>query len=168
MQELIFSGAMTLGGTVDATDPCLVQSSRWRMTLTGLRPGVYRCYLQRIPRDYVQGLFLVHEDVPFSGIQNPEADSAWKSVGRIGVDAGMAGFFDQKPDWLRQRWGELMDWMEEQDAQAGGRLHAYRKQFDGRDAFWSTSGYGDGDYRVFVQQNGGETTAACLWFEDEE
>lgn len=168
MQELIFSGAMTLSGTVDVTDPCLEQADRCRLTLTGLRHGVYCCYLQRVPMEYVQGLFLVHEDYPFSGIQNPEADSTWKLVGRIGVDAGMAGFFDRKPDWLRLRWGELMDWIEEQDTLAGGRLHAYRKQFDGRDGFWSTSGYGDGDYRVFVQKNGGETIAACLWFEDEE
>lgn len=79
---------------------------------------------------------------------------SWRYVGDIGVDAGIAGFFDgEKPDFSDSEWAEHCNWMREKDTetkkQNGGRASYWYIRClpqTEKDGFWTSSGYGDGGY----------------------
>ena len=63
-----------------------------------------------------------------------------KEIGSIGVDAGLAGFFHNKPDYTDDEWAAFCDRVSHGDAWLI------------KDGFYSTSGYGDGCYGVYGLQ----------------
>ena len=69
----------------------------------------------------------------------PRNSIKWKIIGRIGVDAGMAGFFTNKPDFNDDEWDEFCNFVSSQKGPA---------YFKDKIGFWSDSGYGDGGYDV--------------------
>lgn len=61
-----------------------------------------------------------------------------KEIGVIGVDAGLAGFFMNKPDYTDEQWHDFCESIRKGDA--------WIKD----EGFFSSSGYGDGCYPVFA------------------
>ena len=69
----------------------------------------------------------------------------WELIGNIGVDAGMAGFFRDKPDYTDEEWYQF----------------DHRKCYTGLDyGVVSESGYGDGGYDVYANAN---RSAFIIW-----
>ena len=75
-----------------------------------------------------------------------------KEIGSIGVDAGLAGFFHNKPDYDDDAWSAFCDRIRHGDAWITG------------DGFYSSSGYGDGGYGVYAQEHNGEIVALEIRF----
>lgn len=75
-----------------------------------------------------------------------------KEIGSIGVDAGLAGFFHNKPDYTDDEWTAFCDRVRHGDAWLI------------KDGFYSSSGYGDGCYGVYAYEQGGEITAIEIRF----
>ena len=75
-----------------------------------------------------------------------------EEIGSIGVDAGLAGFFHNKPDYSDEEWGRFCDRVRNGDAWLT------------EDGFYSSSGYGDGCYGVYAYKQDGAITALELRF----
>lgn len=90
-----FVGKFELGNKVDITDPCYNKGVWCRMT-TDCKPGTWYGYATISDEgewgDRVATLCIYLDDR-----KDPEPD--WELIGNIGVDAGMAGFFRDKPDY---------------------------------------------------------------------
>lgn len=75
-----------------------------------------------------------------------------KEIGSIGVDAGLAGFFHNKPDYTDGEWAAFCERVRHGDVWLT------------KDGFYSSSGYGDGCYGVYAYKQGGEITAIEIRF----
>ena len=150
-----YIGNMVLGSAVDVTDPCADQDAACRLRVPIL-PGAYEAWCQYSEPSpwgsYVVALWLKKSDVAFCALP---PDGAWTSCGKIGVDSGIAGFFDRKPDLHGAAWEEFVD----RTPDSGCVLD----KLDGRDAFWCRT-CGDGVYRVYACGRRG----VLLYLEDEE
>lgn len=134
---------------IDVTDPCY-DKSVWCRTTKPIVPGEYNCYAGKGysktwgKRIYV--LILLSKDVNFNG-----RDYDVSSVGTVGVDSGMAGFFENKPDYSDVDWGKICGFVFE------GFGTERQKKFRVVDenspmkckGFFSESGIGDGVYDLF-------------------
>lgn len=75
-----------------------------------------------------------------------------KEIGSIGVDAGLAGFFHNKPDYDDEAWSAFCDRV------------AHGDVWLMEDSFYSVSGYGDGCYGVFAKKQDDEVVALEIRF----
>lgn len=127
-------------GSVDITDPCYGKDIWCRKNDVKISEGKYQCVTwicrkrDKHPdrRIAVIGIYLAG----YIPVQND-----MECIGEIGVDAGLAGFFNNKPDYTDAEWSEFCD-----------------KLCDGNawlteEGFWSSSGYGDGCYPVYAAKN---------------
>ena len=127
-------GYKKFGDKIDITDPCHNRDILWRMNNISIVPGDYECsikYDEDIKRVLKIGIYL-----------NTEEDfdiAAMDRIGEVGVDAGMAGFFENKPDFNLQQWIEFCDVLSIKE-------HAWLTDM----GFWSRSGFGDGGYAVYA------------------
>lgn len=135
-------------GVVDITDPGY-DKDVWCRSTAKILPGTYNCYAYEgvargEPYKRVWIAQIVHADTEkdahlLSRLRNRRC---WRRIASIGVDAGLAGFFQDKPDFGFDEWHELCDWMFAQ------KENAYIKSFEAGDGFWTESGFGDGEYEV--------------------
>ena len=79
-------------------------------------------------------------------------ESEMEEIGEIGVDAGLAGFFHDKPDYDNDAWSKFCDRITTGDAWLT------------EDGFFSSSGYGDGSYGVYAKQKDGKAVALEIRF----
>jgi hypothetical protein len=75
-----------------------------------------------------------------------------EEIGEIGVDAGLAGFFNDKPDYTDDEWSEFCDSIRNGNAWIRD------------EGFFSSSGYGDGCYPVNACRINGEIVALEIRF----
>ena len=153
-------GKRVFGSKVDITDPCYDRDVWCRMNDVEIVPGEYECYVEMASNDETAGW---GERVATIGIRLPNvAEDAWYDyLGEIGVDAGMAGFFEKKPDYTDDEW---RDFCEELDRRTN---NAYLLDV----GFFSNSGYGDGGYGVYGVKTADGIVALKIEFippEDEE
>lgn len=166
MKENTLLGTITLTDKTDVTDPCYDQDVWCRMNNVKTVPGRYDCYVERLEGDdTVAACIVVHE-----GNSVPK-DNRWRLLGTIGVDAGMAGFFVNKPDFADGEWKEYVDKV----IAADKKLDKGDPDRDGYiiptkngDAFFTTSGWGDGAYDVYGVGNGTAYYALKIVFLTEE
>jgi len=128
-------GTRHFGDTIDITDPCYKRDVWCRINDVKIIPGDYECVIwgsdegEWGERVGIIGIYL--------GGVVPSQDKM-KYIGSIGVDAGLAGFFENKPDYSDEEWSKFCDTMGCHDAYI----------FD--EGFCSSSGYGDGEYDVMA------------------
>ena len=144
-----YVGTIELGTKVDITDPCYDNGTWCRMT-TDCEPGIYKGYIE-MSDEGDWGMRVATVSI-FKG------DKIWgieemEHIGSIGVDAGLAGFFNNKPDFDDDEWSEFCDAIRE-----GNAWNLYNGIF-------SLSGYGDGGYDVYANE---ERNAFTIVFIDEE
>lgn len=117
---------------VDITDPCYEKDTWCAFFEHKVKAGKYRCYVSVVnfPAKYqfeakdwevlcgkkkvgqtttktdrrIVELIIVHESIKLEDIKS------WDKVGKIGVDAGMCGFYNHKPDFTDDnKWLEFCD-----------------------------------------------------------
>ncbi|MBQ8806246.1 MAG: hypothetical protein IJZ68_07140 [Bacteroidaceae bacterium] len=146
---------------VTVTDPGY-DAGTW-CTLTGIKvqPGKYDCVAWRgrdqwkddtgkrrsCTRTMICGIYLEGNK------PNPEEWGNMPIIGTIGVDAGLAGFFQDKPDYDRDAWFEMCDKL------------LNKSWMITEEGFFTESGYGDGSYNVHgVKNEAGLYTALEIRF----
>lgn len=151
-----YVGKITLNGKVDITDPCYDKDVWCRTTLNTIYPGEYECFVEygEDPSFSIvsrASIVLSGDSDLASEVQERISDDKWRKVAEIGVDAGLAGFFTDKPDFNDEEWSELCHWMSDNDRMESDKKYAYLKCFDnGTNGFWTSSGHGDGCYEVYA------------------
>lgn len=155
-------------GAVDITDPSYDRDVWCRMNNVSITPGNYNCYAYMGNKkgwgNRCWKAQIALADGPLSDIAEERIASrkSWREIGYIGVDAGMAGFFNHKPDFNNEEWDDLCDKM------FSGEEYVYIDSFE-KDGlitrgFWTESGYGDGSYPVKAIREGGKIIALEIRF----
>lgn len=150
-------------GLVDITDPCYNKKVWCRMNDVKVVPGTYNCYAYYGETKYCGNRCwitqIVLADGPYDEIAEDKIHSgrSWRVVGEIGVDAGLAGFFNHKPDFNDEEWYALCNEMSSKD-------EFIRKFANGGQGFWTSSGLGDGVYTVYAIRDKGKIIALEIRF----
>lgn len=139
MQKLKFEqiGTKHFKGTVDITDPCY-DKDVWCRTTADVKDGEYCCavWTEKTAncgkRVRIIGIYL-NSQIP--------AETDMEEIGEIGVDAGLAGFFMNKPDYTDEEWEAFCDALNTGIAWLND------------EGFFSYSGYGDGCYSVYAHKD---------------
>ena len=143
-------------GSVDITDPCYDKDVWCRMSDVVIKNGIYTCMVwYHTDKGECDGEPYSYEVVGIIGIHLNgiiPLQKSMKEIGSIGVDAGLAWFFHNKPDYDDKRWIEFCDKLRDGDA------------WIDEDGFYSCSGYGDGGYGVFAHEQNGEIDALEIRF----
>jgi len=149
-------GTMDFHGSVDITDPCYNKDVWCRMNDVKIKEGIYTCmvWYQKDKGEY-NGKPYCYETVGIIGIYLDgmiPRQKDMKVIGDIGVDAGLAGFFHNKPDYDNDAWNAFCSRIRNGDVWL----------ID--DGFYSSSGYGDGCYNVYALEQQGEIVALEIRF----
>lgn len=147
MKEII-CGKKTFPNKIDITDPCYTRNVWCRINEVPITAGEYECYVKEKSNKETGGW---GKRVAKIGIRKEKADNYTK-IGYIGVDAGLAGFFFDKPDYTDDQWDELCNMV------CNG--NAWMVDC----GFFSESGYGDGSYNVYVGHKDGEVVEVFIDF----
>lgn len=142
-------------GSIDITDPCYDKDVWCRMNAT-VKSGTYDCIVWRkTEKCEFDGKEQKWQIVGIIGIYLDgyiPTQKEMEEIGSIGVDAGLAGFFMNKPDYTDEQWSEFCDSIRDGDA--------WIKD----EGFFSSSGNGDGGYGVYAYKQDGEITALEIRF----
>lgn len=147
-------GSMYIDGAVDVTDPCYDRDEWCRMNEVKVKPGEYTCAVWHEKVKETQSTYNVVGviGIYLNGFIPPQR--SMEPIGEIGVDAGLAGFFMNKPDFNDDEWNKFCNTLD----------------FDKDDTwlndlgFYSVSGHGDGGYNVYANKVNGEITALEIRF----
>lgn len=138
-------GTMTFGETIDITDPCYSRDVWCRMNDVVIEPGEYDCYVCWNDcgtwGNRVKAIAISKNKQYIKVLRNLD------ELGVIGVDAGMAGFFNNKQDFSDSEWSEFCD-----KVGIDKLFFSPNNEFV-CNGFFSASGYGDGSYPVLVHRN---------------
>lgn len=150
-------GIKHFGPYIDVTDPCYDKDVWCRMNNIKIIEGEYTCVIWLHKENYMfNGKEHTSTSVGRIGIYLhgiiPQQNKM-EEIGEIGVDAGLAGFFMDKPDYTRDEWDDFCNSVE--------TGNAWIKP----EGFFSSSGEGDGCYPVVVARNSkGEINAVEIVF----
>lgn len=151
-------GIMDFHGSVDITDPCYDRDIMCRMNDVQIANGEYSCYIWRSTESYeCDGKTITYHPVGAIGIYKDgeiPRQKDMEQIGGIGVDAGLAGFFHNKPDYGDNEWKEFCERIE-------GENHTGWITEDG---FYSSTGFGDGYYPVYAYYTNNLITALEIRF----
>lgn len=133
------------GNEIDITDPCYDKGT-WCRTTQELPEGEYDCWVEIVDcgkwGKRIAKSTIIKEDCDY------DDDIFWSEcVAEIGVDAGLAGFFDNKPDYNDDAWSDFCDML-------GGDSWVVDENTAAKcNGFFTSSGFGDGCYDVFALYN---------------
>ena len=139
-----YIGTMRLDNRVDITDPCYDKGT-WCRTTTECEPGEYTGYVT-ISDEGEWGKRVASIGI-YKDDEVKDLDSM-EYICNIGVDAGLAGFFNDKPDFPDNKWMEFLK--ESGVFKADGEYDYSKKYYDCGYGLFSESGYGDGGYDVYA------------------
>ena len=151
-------GELTFTATeLDVTDPCY-ETGVWCRIKVPIVPGVYNYEAQIAYTDWgcrVKALRIMQKNAGFSRLTYGKYID-----GEVGVDAGLAGFFENKPDYDKTRdsddreWSKICHHIDEaglaKDVGPGVTdvVEAHKDNPFGCEGICTSSGYGDGGYYV--------------------
>lgn len=145
MREDVY-GSITLGNTVDISDPSYSEDVWCRINNFPVSPGKYECYVRVADNTETEDW---GNRVARIGIR--KGKSVYKErKGMIGVDSGMAGFFNCDNKLIFE------DIIHEYPAVTDVFIYD--------NAFVSSSGYGDGGYDVWAGYSNGEIVEVYIEF----
>ncbi len=102
--DYTMAGKLSITDTkIDVTDPCY-DGDVWCRTQKPIIPGVYDCYVGLDKKKRICTLIIL------SGNYSLDDSFDIEEVGEIGVDAGMAGFFQNKPDYSNEQWEKICEY----------------------------------------------------------
>ena len=135
-------------GIVSATDPCYDSNTWCRKDDIEIVPGKYQIYTFTDGDNRVRILqFVLADEKVISDFNNPitPITRSWRYISEnIGVDAGLCGIFQHKPDFDDDEW--IDDFCSNVNYNADGNMwtgkHPWQK------GFFTESGWGDGMYTL--------------------
>lgn len=149
-------GTHTFNEKIDITDPCYDRGTWCAMNDVTIKPGKYHCKTIKVSDWGLRtgASMILHTD-HFIKNQEPDWDKC-QNIGNIGVDAGLAGFFNNKKDYTCKEWSDLCD-----------KIHSTNELRDMRtymleDGFFSDTGLGDGGYDVYAQKENDQIIAVII------
>lgn len=145
-------GTINLPDKIDITDPCYNKDVWCRINNFPITPGVYECYVVEADNEETGGW---GTRIARIGIRKDKANH-YERKGNIGVDAGLAGFFINKPNYTDDEWHKICDEISGKDVSLAA------------DHFFSSSGYGDGAYDVYAGYRDGILVEVYIDFIEEE
>ena len=155
-------GEIVLGEVTEATDPCYNKNVWCRINDIPTVPGTYQCEVLISDEGKwgkrVAKLLVFMPDVD-EAVLDDELLVQWEHIGDIGVDAGLAGFFNNKPDYSNDEWRDLCNKID------------YSNCNIRPEGVFCSSGYGDGCYSVYGHKRIGTDSYDALqivFIEDEE
>lgn len=152
--EKVF-GTKVFGERIDVTDPCYDRDVWCRKNDIEIRPGEYECYADVLSNDETCGF---GKRVSRIGIRHIGTNErCFECIGVIGVDAGLAGFFQNKPDYDDDEWADFC-----------GRIEHGNLCYFSEEGFFSSSGYGDGEYGVYAAYSEQQIVALEIHFITED
>lgn len=143
-------GTKEFPNKIDITDPCYDKDVWCRINNFPISAGTYECYIKIADNEETNGW---GERVARIGIRKEKPDH-YEYKGNIGVDAGLAGFFINKPDYDDKQWKDF--------------VYREGKAWIIDDGFYSDSGYGDGGYNVYTGYRNGEVVEVFIEFIEED
>jgi hypothetical protein len=153
-------------GYVDITDPCYDMDTWCRMNHKAIKQGIYNCFIKTghpiSDEGRIAGIAILHES---NGDKWPTCGLKWEHYGIIGVDAGLAGFFEDKPDYEDKNWSAFCNFIYAKPRQSFFIVNSNSPCHV--NGFFSDSGYGDGEYCVEKHMgNDGEIDGLRIYFID--
>jgi hypothetical protein len=154
-------------GALDVTDPCYDKDVWCRTTIFNCELGEWEAEAIINDEGDLWGDRVGSLQVKLAGTTVDELMIHEEVVGYIGVDAGLAGVFVDKPDYNDEDWFNLCDTLP----------NGIIATICSKDSVWkcdgvvTSSGYGDGGYDVVVSKNdAGKVIGIKIIFisEDEE
>lgn len=124
--------------TIDITDPCYDSDTWCRMNNMPIEKGEYQALIRTNDFGRILSITLIPEDMHEDDANIQEVDK-----GYIGVDAGLAGFFENKPDYPDDEWYEVCSHIKGQDFGLAETDSPFKCN-----GVWCSSGWGDGEYPV--------------------
>lgn len=156
----IYIGTITFTKeTLSVTDPCYNEDVWCRLDSVQIFPGTYDCYCYKpVKKDGTleENRPMIAQIVLQDGFTEDKINEkeSWRFIGEIGVDAGLAGFFQNKPDFKDEEWFNFCDnlWKEDGEEKDETVKYAYFYEENDKSAkgFFTSSGYGDGGYPVYA------------------
>ena len=144
-------------GNICVTDPCYDKNIWCRVNDLDILPGIYNCYAAKNESEVrIAACAIVHKDY-----EHLVWSDNWAYGNNIGVDAGCAGFFENKPDFDHDAWKEICKYMRERRAQNQETFFLENEDWHG---FWTESGYGDGGYDFYKLEKNGKIVALKIVF----
>ena len=156
-------GVTVFHNQVDITDPPYDRNVWCRKTVNTV-PGTYHCYAAKNSEGRVASCEII-----LDGIEVKEG--MWEEVCSVGVDTGLAGFFDGKPDFPDKDWRKFYNRISQISNSASEENDGvYLTDFAGCNSFFTSSGWGDGSYPVYGVRdvNGNYVALRILFIEEEE
>lgn len=172
-------------GLVDITDPCYNEDMWCALFGYNIKPGKYNCYVNignfpskvkynaddievriygKVP-NYTYTLQdrriidLIIEHIDQTDSPSPTLLDGWELVSnQIGVDAGMCGFYNHKPNFYADDWSNF--WQNLKDYPHLKNITCDIKPY----GITVSSGFGDGCYEVYKVVRNGEIVALRLKF----
>ena len=154
-------GKKNFGPKIDATDPCYDKDIYCRVDDLEIVPGEYSCVTWMYKDTFmINGKEYTDKRVGIIGIYLNgiiPTQKIMEEVGNIGVDAGVAGFFENKPDYTDEQWNKLCNMMSSDCKKSAWII---------KEGFFSYSGYGDGGYPLYAHKDkkSGKYTALEIRF----
>lgn len=160
--EEVYVGELRLDGKVDITDPGYDKDVWCRMT-KDCQPGIYEGYAYFSDEggwgNRVARLSIFKDDKKVE-LENMTL------IGSIGVDAGMAGFFRDKPDYPDDKWHAFL--VESGVFMTQDEFDYSRKTYSIDYGIFSESGFGDGVYEVYANKSKSAFTIVFIPEEEED
>lgn len=159
--EVRVVGKKHFGPKIDVTDPCYNKDVWCRMNDVAIKEGEYTCMVSEVTYDDVFNgkpyQYKIVESIAISLSGEFPAKSPSAYLDEIGVDAGLAGFFNNKPDYTDSEWKNFCNRLN----------HAQENAWIFDEGFFSNSGHGDGSYSVFADRDeDNEIVGLVIYFRD--
>ena len=155
-------------GIVTVTDPCYDKGTRCTLDVH-MEVGNYNCYFNSTEDtggwgNCITSCYMIYEGTE-NFLEGNDIYGLYDSLGAIGVDAGLAGFFENKPNYSDTEWIKVCDKIYNENNMIDG--HGILKENYG---FATESGYGDGIYEVrgYHKKDNGEYTALQIIFIEDD
>lgn len=141
---------------VTVGDPSYDKGTFGTVLINDIKPGVYTCTSYVGKNDFGTRPWM--SEIVFNDTKAKDLaadDNNWIEFQQIGVDAGMAGYFTNKPDFNQKEWERFCNYVFDKKNFANKIKESFVKKIDedvvgnNWEGFWTESGAGDGVYPVF-------------------
>lgn len=145
-------GEFYCGGKMLCTDPCYDYDTSSE-TGINVEEGYYEAFISNVDKG-MWGTRTQSLKVQNVAFKNELSKSKWEPITYCGVDAGLFGFFYQKPNYNDEEWITICNFLQKRREDKVGTECITSKDMPFKcQGVVSESGYGDGCYEVLAKKS---------------